>query len=119
MTKDPNPFDVLFQLKFDESQHNEVRQTSEIIEKSSSYNYKSEIRIWLEKKHRAGKPVSLVTGIEASETDIKELAKMLKKKMGVGGTTEGNNILIQSQNRDDIIKFLTSKGFKNIKKAGG
>jgi translation initiation factor 1 len=49
---------------------------------------KQNLRVTLDKKQRAGKSVTLVTGFVGTEADLKELGKMLKTKCGVGGDCE-------------------------------
>ena len=36
------------------------------------------IRVWLEKKHRGGKEVAVIKGLEESEARLKEIAKIIK-----------------------------------------
>lgn len=76
------------------------------------------LKIWLEKKGRGGKTVSLIKGFVGSENDLKSLGKMLKNKCGTGGNVKDNQIIIQGDHRDKILKILFAEGYK-AKKAGG
>lgn len=78
------------------------------------------IRVHLEKKHRGGKVVSLIRGLEDLPIDdLNALGKKLKSKCGGGGSVKNGEILIQGEHRDKIIKILEEEGYKGIKKAGG
>ena len=78
---------------------------------------KQTLRVWLDKKQRAGKKVTLVKGFIGSGEMINELAKLLKSKCGVGGTAKDGEIIIQGDFRDRVVEILTKEGYK-AKKAG-
>jgi translation initiation factor 1 len=80
---------------------------------------KQDIRVWLEKKNRGGKVVSIISGFIGSDDDLKELGKILKTRCGVGGTAKDGEIIIQGDFRDRIIGILLDLGYKKVKKAGG
>ncbi len=81
-------------------------------------NEEQDLRVMLDKKQRKGKKVSLVTGFVGSDDDLKDLAKLLKTKCGVGGSAKNGEIIIQGDFRDKIVEILSKEGF-NIKKSGG
>jgi len=76
------------------------------------------LKIWLDKKHRGGKTASIVKGFIGDEADLKDLAKTLKSKCGVGGSAKDGEIIIQGDHRDKMLKILTDLGYL-VKKAGG
>ncbi len=79
---------------------------------------KQDLRVWLDRKQRGGKVATLVCGFKGGEADLKELARMLKSKCGVGGAAKDGEIIIQGDHRDKVVDLLLKAGYK-CKKAGG
>jgi translation initiation factor 1 len=76
------------------------------------------LKVQLDRKKRAGKSATLVTGFVGTEDDLKALGKMLKTKCGVGGTVKDGEILVQGDFCNKIIEILKKEGYK-AKRAGG
>ncbi|MEO0311356.1 MAG: hypothetical protein RIQ89_1013 [Bacteroidota bacterium] len=77
-----------------------------------------DLRVFIERKHRGGKEVSLITGFIGSDDELQQLAKNIKTKCGTGGSAKNGEIIIQGDHRDKILNLLHSLGYK-AKKAGG
>ncbi len=73
---------------------------------------KQKLRVALDKKMRRGKQVSLITGFIGTEDDLKDLAKTLKSKCGVGGSAKDGEIIIQGDHRKKIGEILTKLNYK-------
>ena len=92
--------------------------TNEDSEQETLPPEQQDLRVSLDRRHRKGKEVTLVTGFVGKEEDLKNLGKEIKTKMGVGGSVKDGELIIQGDLRDDVVDFLINKGYK-VKKAGG
>ncbi len=76
-------------------------------------HHKERLDIMFEKKGRGGKSATIIYGFSSfSEKEILELASKMKSRLGTGGSARGNEILIQGDRRNDVLKYLTEAGFK-------
>ncbi len=72
--------------------------------------------IQLERKGRAGKTVTLITGFTTvSEQQLEDLGKMLKSCCGTGGSVKNGTILLQGDKRNQVFDILTKQGYRAVK----
>jgi len=74
------------------------------------------LTVFLDKKQRAGKVVSIIKGFCMKEKDIEVLAKKLKAFCGSGGSVKDNEIIIQGDHREKIFEWLLKNGFNKSRK---
>ena len=78
-----------------------------------------DLRVSLDKKQRKGKSVTLITGFgNLHQDDLKNLAKMLKAKCGVGGGAKNQEIYVQGDHVTKVMYLLKAEGFR-VKRTGG
>ena len=87
-------------------------------EKETLLPNQQKIKVRLDKKHRAGKAVTLIEGFVGIEADKEELGKKLKAFCGTGGSVKDREIIVQGDNRDKILQWLQKNGYTNVKKVG-
>lgn len=73
------------------------------------------LRVKIDRSHREGKTVTLITGFVGTEDDLKALAKWLKGKCGVGGSAKDGEILVQGDFKTKVIELLLKEGYTQTK----
>lgn len=76
------------------------------------------VRVQRTKAGKGGKMVTAITGLEASENDLKALLKQLKAVAGTGGTLKGGVIELQGDQVTPALAALEKAGYRP-KQAGG
>ena len=71
---------------------------------------KQNLRIWLEKRP-GNKIVSIIRGFIGTDSDLKDLSKVLKKQCGVGGSVKTTEIIIQTKDRQKLLQILNDLGY--------
>ena len=72
---------------------------------------KQRLTVRIDRRQRAGKQVTLVSGFVGSDEDLKALGKALKVRCGVGGTAKDGEITIQGDLRDKVTALLQGMGY--------
>ena len=89
-------------------------QTADAEEQETLPAEKQSLRIELDKRHRNGRTATLITGFIGSDDDLKELAKLLKTKCGVGGSAKDGEIMVQGDFKTKIIELLIKEGYSSF-----
>ena len=76
------------------------------------------VRIQKQTSGRKGAGISVITGLDLSDKELKKLAAELKKRCGCGGSVKNGMIEIQGEKRDLLKQLLEQKGF-TVKLSGG
>ena len=76
------------------------------------------LKILLDKKQRAGKVVTLISGFIGSDADLQLLGKQLRNHCGTGGSAKEGEILIQGDQREKAEQWLLKNGYRQTKRFG-
>jgi len=77
-----------------------------------------QVRVSRQTQGRAGKAVTVVSGLQLGEHELAQLALALKQLCGAGGTLRDGLIEVQGEHRDRVLAELVRRGF-SAKRAGG
>lgn len=72
---------------------------------------KQRLRVSLDRHHRGGKTVTLVTGFIGTDDDLQALGKLLKSRCGVGGAAKDGEIIVQGEHVEKVKQILTAEGY--------
>ena len=95
----------------------EFDNTSKRVQVEKAQSDKS-VRVQKTRAGKAGKTVTVVTGMNLNDLDSKHLLKRLKIHCGTGGTVKGGIIELQGDHINSVMEVLRKDGF-SPKRAGG
>jgi translation initiation factor 1 len=76
------------------------------------------VRVSRQTQGRAGKGVTVVSGLALPPPELEALARALKQHCGSGGTVRDGTVEIQGEHRDRVVAELLRRGIA-AKRAGG
>ncbi|HEY6451093.1 MAG TPA: stress response translation initiation inhibitor YciH [Steroidobacteraceae bacterium] len=76
------------------------------------------VRVGRQTQGRAGKGVTVISGLPLAPAALETLASALKRHCGSGGTVKDGLIEIQGDHRDRLVAELIRRGFA-ARRAGG
>jgi len=102
-----------FGTEYNPDIHDPESVRDEVDNESSNENANTNQTLYvrIETKGRKNNPVTTVNEFEGSEDNLKNLAKILKTKCGVGGSTKDGTIIIQGRVLEKVAKILKELGY--------
>lgn len=67
------------------------------------------LTVTLDKK-RAGKTATIISGFDADDDRVRELAALLKRRLATGGSSRGGEILVQGDRVEQVRAILREEG---------
>lgn len=92
------PIDNTPELPADNNSGNKVQRTP--------------LHVVIDRKGRKGKTATIIEGFTGPDTELEQLAKTIKQKLGTGGSVRDGEILVQGDRKTDVISLLNSLGYK-------
>ena len=83
-----------------------IQAQAEIVETGEYSSQRQPLHVLIDKKGRNGKTATIIEGFTLSQPEIDDIAKKMKQKSGVGGSTRAGEILIQGDHKSEAEKFL-------------
>ena len=109
----PNDWKELLGKAYSISTEDIEREVKE--EKAVAEKAKMKLRVAIDRKNRSGKTVTVVTGFDDEES-ASSLGKIIKTKLGTGGSVKEGEIVLQGDLRDKVLPILINEGYTSSKK---
>ena len=77
-----------------------------------------QVRVKKTKTGRSGKIVTVISGVDITNVELKKLLKILKENCGSGGSIKEGLLELQGDQVQKTLDILSEKGF-NPKRSGG
>lgn len=71
------------------------------------------VTVFYERKGRGGKEATIIVGFDGmTDDEVSDVARILKQRLGTGGSSRGGEILIQGDRREQAASLLRDMGYK-------
>jgi translation initiation factor 1 len=74
---------------------------------------KQNLLVYLDKKQRQGKTVTIIENFIGKVDDMEDLCKKLKTTCGTGGSVKEGFIIIQGDSREKVSAYLTKNNYRH------
>ncbi len=85
---------------------------------SSTKQTDGAVRIALDRKHRRGKMMTIVSGAPGDEVELAQICRELKKLLATGGAVNEGRLELQGDHRERVAAYFAARGIKT-KRVGG
>jgi translation initiation factor 1 len=85
---------------------------------SSTKHADGVVRVALDRKHRRGKTMTIVSGAPGDEAELAQLCRELKKLLATGGSAHDGQVELQGDHRERVVAYFAARGIKT-KRVGG
>lgn len=76
------------------------------------------VRISLDKMHKRGKMMTIISGTPGDDAAIAQMCRELKKALATGGSVNDGQIELQGDHRERVAAYFAARGVKT-KRVGG
>ncbi|HKR64536.1 MAG TPA: translation initiation factor [Thermoanaerobaculia bacterium] len=89
-----------------------LREEGKLETRADADASKQTIRVFVDRKRRAGKTVTVASGFQHTPERLNTIAATLKKKCGAGGTANDAEIEIQGDHAAKVVAELEKLGYR-------